>query len=125
MRNGISRMALAGIILWGLAGCSGGDSPTTPGNQSHNNTPPALPSVSTMKPVLNFYDMPVPTLDQQTLSTGKPSDARYASVSACDCIGGAPCTSPTPYDQNDKLRDAVIAGSFCRNDPAAVLRGLT
>ena len=75
MRNRMSRMALAGIILWGLAGCSGGDSPTTPGNQIHNNTPPALPSVSTMKPVLNFYDMPVPTLDQQTLSTGKPGDA--------------------------------------------------
>ena len=52
MRNRIIRAGIAALFVWGaLSGCSD-DSATGPDNQK---TPPVLPSVSTMKPALDFY----------------------------------------------------------------------
>ena len=74
MRNRIIGIGLATFLVWGaLAGCSN-DSTTQPDPQL-TSTAPALPAVSTMKPVLDFYGVQAPTLDAQSLATGKPGDA--------------------------------------------------
>jgi hypothetical protein len=73
MRTAIIRICLAASLLTGiLSGCS--DDASRPDDVS-KTTPPALPQVSTMKPALNFYGVETPTLDAQSLATGKPSDA--------------------------------------------------
>jgi len=78
MRNRIIRTGLAALFVWGaLSGCSD-DSATGPDN--NQKTPPALPSVSTMQPALDFYGVEAPTLDPQSLATGKPSDAMLRSA---------------------------------------------
>lgn len=78
MRNSVMRAAIAALFVWGaLSGCSD-DSGTGPDN--NQKTPPALPSVSTMKPALDFYGVEAPTLDGQSLATGKPSDALLRSA---------------------------------------------
>ena len=67
--------------------------------------------------------------------TGRPAVRSRSSTWLCRAgghrpvpavsSGGAPSTSPIWYAQNESGRAAVIAGSFCRSDPAAELRGLT
>src|SRR5580693_1467123 len=55
--------------------------------------------------------------------TGSPHapSARYAS---CRVAGRNPSMCPSPWQIIRSLRRAVTAGSFCRSDPAALLRGL-
>jgi hypothetical protein len=73
MKSSIIRVSLAALLVCGaLSGCS--DDSTSPGDSSQN-TPPALPAVSTMQPVLDFYGVPEPAVDPQSLATGKPSEA--------------------------------------------------
>ena len=77
MRTTIIRVCLAAVLLTGiLSGCS--DNSSRPDDVSRT-TPPALPQVSTMRPALDFYGVDTPTLDAQTLATGKPSDAMLAN----------------------------------------------
>lgn len=79
MRTAIIRFIFAAALLCdALSGCSN-DSSTGP-EAAKQTTPPALPSASTMKPALDFYGVETPTLDAQTLATGKPSDALRASA---------------------------------------------
>jgi hypothetical protein len=49
-----------------------------------NNQAPALPAVSTMKFNLDFYGVQAPTVDAQSLETGRPSDAMLQSAAAGD-----------------------------------------
>lgn len=63
------RVLLAALCLATLWGCS--NDATAP----EDRIPPALPQVSTMKPTLNFYGVAIPTVDPQTLATGKAGDA--------------------------------------------------
>jgi hypothetical protein len=79
MSNRIIRACLAGLFVWGaLSGCSK-DSTTGPASP-HQATAPALPSVSTMKPALDFYGVATPNLDRQSLATGSPSSALQAGA---------------------------------------------
>jgi hypothetical protein len=79
LRNSIVRTCLSGLLVLGaLSGCSK-DSGTGP-EANNKDTPPALPAVSTMQPALDFYGVPAPSVDQQSLTTGKPSDALQRSA---------------------------------------------
>jgi hypothetical protein len=82
MKHSIIRTTLAGLFMWAaLAGCSD-DSTTRP--DVDNNQAPALPAVSTMKFNLDFYGVQAPTVDAQSLETGRPSDAMLQSAAAGD-----------------------------------------
>lgn len=77
MKHSIIRTTLAGLFMWvALAGCSD-DSVTRP---EDTNQAPALPSVSTMKFTLDFYGVAAPTVDAQSLETGRPSDTMLQSA---------------------------------------------
>jgi hypothetical protein len=82
MKHSIIRTTLAGLFMWAaLAGCSD-DSTTRP--DVDNNQAPALPAVSTMKFNLDFYGVQAPTVDAQSLETGRPSDAMLQTAAAGD-----------------------------------------
>ncbi len=55
---------------------------------------------------------------------GNPQALSTSYQALCAVTVGPPSTLPTPCTTSRNLREAVTRGSFCRNEPAAVLRGL-
>jgi hypothetical protein len=83
MRDSIIRSVLAGLLVCStLSGC--GDDSVTPPAAKDGDRAPALPAVSSMKFALDFYGVATPSLDQQSLATGKPSAALLQNTEAGD-----------------------------------------
>jgi hypothetical protein len=76
MLNALHKLTIAAAmiaLLIGAAGC-GQNSATDPDDGQLNSGAPALPSVSkTMQVNLDFFGIAEPSLDEQSLETGKPS----------------------------------------------------